>query len=327
MGSGSVYTMDIDTRDSGPVYVDDREFKNIPIEKYVLNGIEKDHEKRMHLMELEKRRRKECELNGKKHLFKVSSFSKDESGGGNAMSALVYPKCDIYASIQCFNTSPYSVSLWSKKKTSFYANFQTSDLYAVIQSIKQSQDYNYPAKIDVPLWGGREIIRFTRVANKEKALISGVRISVINSSLVKKRASDLGIKEHLLTKLPLDGVSIEVSSSAVKPLLYLLLKTNRAVRLQYEIHAQHFATFQIASRKVAENPGYTKEEYYWYVMDAFYALDVKDRNKLPAYYVLRLFLKAYLHEKYSMYYDPFCSCNLCFSGVRHSTKLSHVRQQ
>ena len=315
-----------DTSVSSTVYVDPRAFRNIPIEKYVLKGIEKDHEKRMHLMELEKRRRKECELNGKKYLFKVSSFSKDESGGGNAMSALVHPKCDIYASIQCFNTSPYSVSLWSKN-TSFRANFQASDLYKVIQSIKHSQDYNYPDKIDVSLWGGREIMRFTRVADKEKALISGVRISVINSSLLKKRASDLGIKEHLLTKLPLDGVSIEVTSSAVRQLLYLLLKTNEAVQLQYEIHAQHFATFQIASRKVAENPGYTKEEYYWYVMDAFYALDIKDRNKLPAYYVLRLFLKAYLHEKYSLYYDPYCSCNLCFSGVRHSTKLSHVRQQ
>ena len=81
----------------------------------MLSDIEKDYTKRMHLLELEKRRRKECELNGKKSLFKVSSFSKDESGGGNAMSALVYPKCDIYASIQCFNTSPYSVFLSSKK--------------------------------------------------------------------------------------------------------------------------------------------------------------------------------------------------------------------
>ena len=112
MDSSSVHTMDIDTRDSDTVYVDPRVFRNIPIEKYVLKGIEKDHEKRMHLMELEKRRRKECELNGKKHLFKVSSFSKDESGGGNQMCALVYPMCDVYASIQCFNTSPYSVSLW-----------------------------------------------------------------------------------------------------------------------------------------------------------------------------------------------------------------------
>ena len=111
MGSGSVYTMDIDTRDSGPVYVDDREFRNIPIEKYVLKGIEKDHEKRMHLMELEKRRRKECELNGKKSLFKVSSFSKDESASGNSTSALVHPLCDVYTSIQCFNASPYSVFL------------------------------------------------------------------------------------------------------------------------------------------------------------------------------------------------------------------------
>ena len=321
-------TREFHTRDSDDVHVDPRLFRDIHVEKYVQKDIEKDHEKRMHLMELEKRRRKECELNGKKHLFKVSAFAKDEIGGGNQMCAILYPMCDVYATIQCFNTSPYSVTLWSKKKaSSFHANFQPSDLYDVTQSIKRSQDYNYPAQLDVSVWGGREIIRFTRLADKEKGPISGVRISVINSSLVKKRASDLGMKEHLLTKLPLDGVSIEVASSAVKPLLYLLLKTNQAVRLQYEIHAQHFATFQMASRKVAENPGYTKEEYYWYVMEAFYALDVKDRNKLPAYYVLRLFLKAYLHEKYSLYYDPFCSCNLCFSGVRHSTKLSHVRQQ
>ena len=327
MDSSSVHTMATHTRVSGSVYVDPRVFRNIPIEKYVLKGIEKDHTKRMHLLELEKRRRKECELNGKKSLFKVSCFSKDESGGGNARSALVHPKCDIYTSIQCFNTSPYSVFLWSKK-SSFHANFQPSDLYDVIQSIKHSLNYNYPDKIDVPVWGGREIIRTTRVPDTKTPFISGVRISVINSSLLKKRASDLGIKEHLLANLPLeDGDSIEVTSSVVKHLLHLLLKTNEAVQLLYEIHAQHFATFQIASRKVAENPGYTKEEYYWYVMDAFYALDVKERNKLPAYYVLRLFIKDYLHEKYSLYYDPFCSCNLCFSGVRYSTKLSHVRLQ
>ena len=322
MDSSSVRTMGV----SNSVHVDPRVFRNIPIEKYMLTDIEKDYTKRMHLLELEKRRRKECELNGKKSLFKVSSFSKDESASGNSTSALVHPLCDIYTSIQCFNTSPYSVFL-SSKKTSFHANFQPSDLYEVITSIKNVLNYNYPDEIDVSVWGEREILRITRVPDKQKPFISGVRISAINSSLLRKRASDLGIKEHLLTKLPLDGNSIEVASNVVRHLLHLLLKTNEAVQLQYEIHAQHFATFQLASRKVTENPGCTKEEYYWYVMDAFYALDVKDRNKLPAYYVLRLFIKGYLHEKYSLYYDPYCSCNLCFSGVRYSTKLSHVRLQ
>ena len=74
-----------------------------------------------------------------------------------------------------------------------------------------------------------------------------------------------------------------------------------------------------------ENPGYSKEDYYWYVMEAFYGLEDKDINKLPAYYVLKLFVKAYLCEKYSLYYDPFCSCNFYFSGGSYSTQLSHVR--
>ena len=111
----------------------------------------------------------------------------------------------------------------------------------------------------------------------------------------------MGINEHLLSARTLAGNGIFVSHLDVGRLMHLLVKANEAVQLQCEIRAQNYATFQIASRRANENPGYSREDYYWYVLDAFYALKVKEKNKLPAYYVLRLFMKSYLCEIYSLY--------------------------
>ena len=85
----------------------------------------------------------------KKALFKVSCLSKDECDNGAASFYLVHPKCDIYVSIQCFNTTPYSVYLWSKQSSNDRIDFPPSDLYAVIQSIKHSQNFDYRDQIDV----------------------------------------------------------------------------------------------------------------------------------------------------------------------------------
>ena len=143
--------------------------------------------------------------------------------------------------------------------------------------------------------------------------------------MIKERANNLGISVYsLLNALPASTLaekSIMFSPVDEARVMYLLSNANEALQLQYEIQSQHYATFQIASRKAKQNPVCTREDYYWYVLGAFYSLEVKDENKLPAYFVLRLFLKDYLCEKYSLYIDKFCGCNICFSSHRYVNQI------
>ena len=120
---------------SAAASVNSRSFKIIPIDKYVPTVIGKDHAKKLHLLELERWRTNECELNGKKYLYKVSSLVKDENSGGTATCSLIHPRCPLYASIQCYSTTPYSVYLGSKRSPTIRIDFQPSDLYSVICSI------------------------------------------------------------------------------------------------------------------------------------------------------------------------------------------------
>ena len=260
----------------------------------------------------------------------MSSLAIDERSSGTAQCALLHPKCALYVSFQCYNTSPYSVYLGSRQSPTTRIDFQPADLYSVMvgitKALKPNENSNFPEYVDVPVWGGKERLYITRLVDTEAPSQGpedylGIRISQLNPRLIKKRASDLGIGEHLLPVLPLAGEGIFISYIDVGRVMHLLVKANEAVQLQYEIQAQHYATFQIASRKANENPGYIKEDYYWYVLEAFYALEVKDVNKLPAYFVLRLFINNYLCENYSLYYDQFCACNFCFSGGRYLRQL------
>ena len=128
----------------------------------------------------------------------------------------------------------------------------------------------------------------------------------------------------MLNSLPASNLaekSITFSSTDEGRVMYLLKRANEALQLQYEIQSQHYATFQIASREAKQNPAYTREDYYWYVLGAFYSLEVKDENKLPAYFVLRLFIKDYMCEKYSLYVDKFCGCNFCLSSRRYVNQI------
>lgn len=306
-----------------------RSFKTIPIDKYVPKVFGKGRTK-FHLVELENRRRRECDCNGKKYLYNVSTLAIDERSSGTAQCALLHPKCGIYVSFQCHNTSPYSIYLALKQSPATRIDFQPCDLYSVMVGItkvlKPDENSKYPEYIEVPVWGGNEKVYITRLVDTDDLPLDpeeyvGIRISQVNPRLIKKHASYLGISEHLLPAPPLADKTIVISFIDVGAVIHLLVKANEAVQLQHEILAQHYATFQIASRKANENPAYTKEDYYWYVLEAFYTLEVKDENKLPAYFVLRLFIKDYLCESYSLYYNQFCTCNFCFSGGRYLRQL------
>ena len=123
----------------------------------------------------------------------MSSLAKDERSSGTAMCSLVPPKCPIYASLQCFNTTPYSVFLGSKLTPTVRIDFQPSDLYSVIvgltNAIKANENFKYPEHIDVPVWGGKERICITRLVDTEAFSQDpeeylGVRISQVNPILL-----------------------------------------------------------------------------------------------------------------------------------------------
>ena len=290
---------------------------------------EKDRTK-FYFLELEKRRRQECNYNGKQYLYKVSSLETDVRSSGTAQCALLHPRCAIYVSFQCYVTTPYSIYIGLKDCPATRIDFQPCDLYSVmlgiVKLLKPDKNSNYSEYTEVPVWGGKERLIITRVVDTDELPLDpktyvGIRISQVNPRLIKERANNLGISVYsLLNALPASTLaekSIMFSFADEGRVMHLLTKANEALQLQYEIQSQHYATFQIASRKAKQNPVCTREDYYWYVLGAFYSLEVKDENKLPAYFVLRLFLKDYLCEKYSLYIDKFCGCNFCFSSPRY----------
>ena len=53
----------------------------------------------------------------------------------------------------------------------------------------------------------------------------------------------------------------------------------------------------------------SRQELYYFMLDVFYGLDATDR--LPAWYVIREFLQAYLCEYYCMYAQQESTCDYC----------------
>ena len=54
-----------------------------------------------------------------------------------------------------------------------------------------------------------------------------------------------------------------------------------------------------------------REELYYITLDCFFALDSAKVDRLPAWYVIREFLQAYLCEYYCMYGEEACPCDYC----------------
>ena len=91
----------------------------------------------------------------------------------------------------------------------------------------------------------------------------------------------------------------------------LIVRTFDAIYLNAEINSQYHATLQVVARKLKDNSNFTREQYYWCVLDSFFGLDVPPSCRLPSFYVLRLFHREYLCETYSLYYSDRCTCVDC----------------
>ena len=94
------------------------------------------------------------------------------------------------------------------------------------------------------------------------------------------------------------------------------MQTEDTLQLQYEVLAQRYATFEIVARKMKDIPNYSKEDYYLTTMNTFFGLQVKEEDRLPAYFVLRDFIEKYLCEFYALYFNHTCRCVHCKSVIR-----------
>ena len=156
----------------------------------------------------------------------------------------------------------------------------------------------------------------------------GVYIKVLSSASVKKHLKLSGIAKILGHKLPgTEDQGIFIRQRSVTRFAALIVRTYDAIHLNTEINSQYHATLQVTARKIKQMPNFTREEYYWCVLDSFFGLDVPTNSKLPSFYVLRLFHRDYLCETYSLYYSEKCKCVECGKAGLLQAQRENVEEE
>ena len=150
-----------------------------------------------------------------------------------------------------------------------------------------------------------------------KAVENGVEIGFclcqVNKKMNRRTLLKSGIDTKIFKSIPVQ--STFVSTSNIAKFRYMLMQTEDTLQLQWEVLSQQYATFEIVARKLKDLTTYSKEEYYWTVMNTFYGLQIKEEDRLPAYFVLRDFLEQYLCEHYALYFNQKCKCVQCISVI------------
>ena len=241
--------------------------------------------------------------------------------GGRTEWNLQYMGISQFTTVENYNLTPYNVVISDQVKASVKIDLLPTDLYALLFALnfvfyRNRGCKEYMPHVDIPVWGGRDILRLKRVLPVGRAESPsdylGVYITVLSSASVKKHLKLSGITKILGNKLPAEATEgIFIPHCNVPKFAGLIVRTFDAIYLNAEINAQYHATLQVVARKITENPNFTREEYYWNVLDSFFGLDVSPSCRLPSYYVLRIFHREYLCEPYSLYYTDRCTCVDC----------------
>ena len=286
-------------------------------DKYVRSEIETPYETKKTLyLENEKHRRRNFFRNGLKDLVKTTPYGNSERTCGQSTITVRFPRCPIYCEVNSSAGSLYSLHLVEEGRgKDVRLEFRHSELFLIIEALSRLLPINIEEPemgIDVPVWGGRDLIRICVVIKKRPNgdfEFIGLALTQVNLSESRRRVRSVGFSEKTIPVIPVEG--LRVSSTNVRSFMYLLQRANESINLHWEIAAQQYATFKMAAKRTRLNPSYTKEDYYWYVIEAFYSLEVKWRDQIPAYYVLGDFLKGYLCEDYCIYYSGTCDCERC----------------
>ena len=225
--------------------------------------------------EIEMMRKKECSENGKKAIFKLTCLARDETRRGQAENKIEWSNCTLFTTVRSLNSSPYSVSLNDSNKPHCHIDFlptEIKDVYKAIFKVMKCGEKCVcdprcvvHSTFDVPVWGGRDILRLTRAGDK------GFYICQVNFRSIKKKIKDAGFHEKMVPKHP--DASIYVPASHVFLFRRILLLTNNCVKLQWEVLSQQHATFKLVS-KLSSFSSYNREKYYWLVMNTFFNLEI-----------------------------------------------------
>ena len=291
-------------------------------DKYVPKVFEKPSKVKFHNIycELESYRRRELNPRKASLLRIINDADQLERGGRTEWK---HQRMDIthFTVVENYNLTPYNIVLADSKRPSVKIDLLPTDLYSLLYSLSfvfaRNKNNKYIPHVDVSVWGGRDVLRLQRVLPKEPESPSdylGVYITVLSSTSVKKHLKLSGIGKILGHKLPrivTEDQGIFISQHIVPRFALLIVTTYDSIYLNAEINSQYHATLQVVARKIKEMPNFTREDYYWAVLDSFYGLDVPPTCKLPSFYVLRLFHKEYLCEPYSLYYSDRCTCVEC----------------
>ena len=261
----------------------------------------------MHL-ECEKRRKRDSIANGTKDTFKCSCLLEHNTRRGSA-TCIINIKDDYFlsCSISSLDCHPYSICICSKDTPNISLYFLPEELGAVFRAISLvtkcpeavvgNCQCHLSNVVDVPVRRGRYFLNFSRTI--ENGIEIGFHLKQINQMKTKH------------------SQAIFVPTNSVDAFRYMLMQTEDTLQLQYEVLAQQYATFEIVARKMKDIPNYSKEDYYWSVMNTFYGLQVKEQDRLPAYFVLRDFIEEYLCEYYALYFNDKCRCVHCISVIKY----------
>ena len=264
--------------------------------------------------ELESGRRRESAE--KTWLLNIINDADHLERGGQTVWTLKFFDISHFTLVENYNLTPYNVVLCDQKKPTVKIDLLPTDLSALLYTLSfiftRDKNNKYISHVDVPVWGGRDVLRIHRVlpiVPESSSDYLGVYIKVLSSTSMKKHLKLSGISKILGQKLPTEGIFIP--QSYVSRFAGLIVRTFDAIYLNAEINSQYHATLQVVARKIEENPNFTREDYYWSVLDSFFGLDVPPRCRLPSFNVLRLFHREYLCETYSLYYSDRCKCVEC----------------
>ena len=296
-------------------------FNSASLNKYeYLNECSTLDLKEGHHRSMEKSRKKDVRFNGGHEIFYSSCFGCHKTRTGDSAIKIQYRSDRYSITINSMDGNPYSISFNDAILKFCSLSILPTEIikvhtciYDIIMFTRECMcNSRLPPhkktcmfrQDEVEVWNNQSTIRVTRRCNI-------FFISQIHNEKNKQIHKSIGLPQQLVViNQPQQDDIITVHRNDAKVFTRLMLKANRVVRMQWEILAQQNAVASFVKKR-CESQVYSREELYFITLDCFFALDSAPEHRLPAWYVIREFLEAYLCEYYCMYAEETRSCEFC----------------
>ena len=307
--------------------------------------------KQNYLCFMENDRKKSSKNNGDREIFYESCLRCSKTRTGESMAKIQYNSERYSAIINSLDGVPYSITFNdTNSKFSKVTIFPTEIIKlfkcisAVFGNTTECMCFDSPPEdedlrncvsheTEVDFWQGGNITSTMQISSSIRVRVScnTFQIAQIHYHKNNQIVKTLGLPIQVVPmNKPHFCDIITMHRHYIRSFCFLLLKTNRVLRLQWEILAQQHAVASYV-KNVLKPHIYSRQELYYAVLEAFYGLNATKR--LPALYVLPEFLQAYLCENYSMYRQKErtcshceerhlkCTCDQCNGNVSRSLRL------